>query len=91
MHLGIEGSEPENERDGVESCQGRERTHFPMARGNSYVGAVWGGEGRTEGRKGGRKESTQVFLKKKLPNLIIFFTAIFSGSAPTTQLVMKFQ
>lgn len=66
----------------MESCQGREIAHFPMARGNSYVRAVWGRKRRKEGRKGGRKESKEVFLKKKFPNVIIFFTAISVGQPP---------
>lgn len=61
----------------------RERNNTsPMARGISSVRAEWGGK---EGRKGGRTESTEIFLKEKLLNLVIFFTAISSGSFPTTQ------
>lgn len=45
----------------MEGCQGRETTHFPMARGNSYEKAVWLGR---EGRTGRRKESTEIFLKE---------------------------
>lgn len=46
----------------MESCQWRKTTHFPMTRGNACVRAVWGGEGRKEG-KNGRKEEEGIYRR----------------------------
>lgn len=66
----------------VECCQGREITHFPIQ--EETLVQELPGVGR-EGRKAGRKESTEIFLKEDVLNFVILFTAISSGSAPTTQ------
>lgn len=66
----------------MEGGQGREITHFPMARVNLWESCVdWGGKERKDGKK--ERIYKNIFEREFLS--LISFTAISAGASPTTK------